>query len=644
MAHFQPSIALDLLRPKRMKDIALRNVAVILLVLLGIPTAGCSQAELTEPAVYSRSTAAPSEAAQPSTAIAISEPTAAPPETAQPRPAPTRWRIADPENLVAATPHVNLHIHDVVISPKHITVVYSIDLLNEDSNGSEASLSPDATLAGPGGGVHQVTTAQRLAAYGSTTLASITFEPYKGGSGEMYLHSPALVISDPDSSQTSQITGPTQLQILTRVAPDDSSNSITRFYGLRRSISGAITAGIPGSFVGSSPRGQVATVGYQIHDVEKWYLVTHDGRVEDLSREDSADILGFLGITAPTPAGGRSSGAEQTGGGRTPPVAFPRHNAPLGTDRGEQYTAGKLVLEEGCLRVEVPARGSSLRVSRLVIWPSSFTFEEESGSIRIIDGLGRTVARVGDHIRVSRAAVTYQQARDQEFTAEGVGHCARPSTWVGDEVTVFDPENEATELRLSDPDVLLLRQKTVMAAERTFMTAAGVGELVLDGQCLRLKAEYSTSTIIWPAGFRPHIRDGVVQVRNGAGRVIAQVGDEIAGGGGYYERGLGECPGEAFRVYDVKVLPDVEVYFPRQDEFLDTRPKPVRFTGELVLNGICLEVENAVRVGSGSHFLGPMLLIWPSAFELSLEGGRQDSRLHGAGRRTSGRQGPVQRL
>ena len=187
---------------------------------------------------------------------------------------------------------------------------------------------------------------------------------------------------------------------------------------------------------------------------------------------------------------------------RAAPVVFPRHNAPLGTDRGEQYTAGKLVLEGGCLRVEVPARGANPRMSRLVIWPDSFTFEEESGSIRIIDGLGRTAAQVGDHIRVSRAAVTYQQARVQEFIAEGVEHCAQPSTWAGDEVTVFDPENEATELRLSDPHVLLFRQKTVMAVNRSFPTAAGIGEMVLDGQCLRLKGEYSINTIIWPAGLR----------------------------------------------------------------------------------------------------------------------------------------------
>ncbi len=604
-----------------MKDIALLKVAAILLFLMGISAAGCSQAELTEPGDSPVPTMTPSATAQPSVAISISEPTPAPSETAQPVAPPTLWRIADPENLVVATPSANLHIHDVVLSPKHITVVYSIDLQNDDSDGSEASLSPGSTLVGPDGGVHEATTAQRLATYGSTTLASITFEPYNGGSGEMYLHSPALVISDPDSSRASQITGPIQLQILTRVDPDDSSRSITRLSGLRHSTSGVIEAGIPSSFVGSSPRGQLTTVGYQVHGLEKWYLVGQDGQVEDLSTADSVDILGFLGITAPTPAGGRPDGAEQTGDGRVVPVVFPRHNAPLGTDRGEQYTAGKLVLEEGCLRVEVQARGSSPRMSRLVIWPSSFTFEEESGSIRIIDGLGRTAARVGDHIRLSGAAVTYQQARDQEFSAEGAGHCAQPSTWVGDEVTAFDPENEATELRLSDPDILFLRQKTVMVAERSFMTAAGFGELVLDGPCLRLKGEYNISTIIWPAGFTPHVQDGVVQVRNGAGRVIAQVGDEIAGGGGYYEGGHGECPGEVFRVYGIKVQPDVDVYFPRQDEFLDARPKPVRFTGELVMNGKCLKVENAVRVGTGSHSPGAMLPIWPGDFELRIEDG-----------------------
>ena len=36
-------------------------------------------------------------------------------------------------------------------------------------------------------------------------------------------------------------------------------------------------------------------------------------------------------------------------------VVFPVHDAPLGTDRGGEYFAGRLVLIEGCLRVEVPS-------------------------------------------------------------------------------------------------------------------------------------------------------------------------------------------------------------------------------------------------------------------------------------------------
>ena len=301
-------------------------------------------------------------------------------------------------------------------------------------------------------------------------------------------------------------------------------------------------------------------------------------------------------------------------------LAFPRHDAPLGTDSGEQYLAGLLILEEGCLRLEVPSRdAANPRPSFLLIWPDSFTFEQEEGAIRVVDGLGRPAARVGDHIRLSRAEVTYQQVTDPGFVAERYEHCAEPTFWVGDEVTVFDPRNEATQLRLSDPDVLLLRQKTVISVDRAFLTAAGVGELVLDGGCLQLKSEYSTHPIIWPAGFTPHVEGGVVEVRNGSGRTIARVGDDIAGGGGYHQRGLGECSGEAFRIYDIKVLPDVEVYFPKQDGTLAEGRIYRRYTGDLVVNRKCLGADNVVRISDGSEILGPVLLSWPSDFHLRVE-------------------------
>ena len=299
-------------------------------------------------------------------------------------------------------------------------------------------------------------------------------------------------------------------------------------------------------------------------------------------------------------------------------MAFPRHDAPLGTDRGGEYFAGQLVVSKGCLRAEAPSNDANdPRSSWLLIWPGAFTLEAESGSVRIVDGLGRIAAHVGDHVRVSRAALTYQQAMDQGLVEALPENCEEPYLLVGDEVTVFDPKNEATELRLSDPDVLLLRKRTVMGS-RILLDAEGIGEVVLDGQCLRLG---DSTTIVWPAGFTPHVHRGVVQVRNGAGTVIATVGDEIAAGGGYSNLDSGACSGEVFIPNRIKVLPDVEAYFPKQDGTLTMEQDAERFEGELFLEGKCLKIDSPLRVRDRVHLPISPLLIWPSAFSLSVEDG-----------------------
>ena len=205
-----------------------------------------------------------------------------------------------------------------------------------------------------------------------------------------------------------------------------------------------------------------------------------------------------------------------------PPAAFPRHGYPLGTDRGGDYFAGQLVLREGCLLVEVPPDSTVRGASLVVVWPSSFSLHTDSGTVQVADGRGRVVAQAGDHVRFSRAAVAYEEGKRRELVTGLPGHCPPGAFLVGDEVTAFDPENEVTELRLSDPDVLLLRQETVVSLNRVFQLAAGVGDLVLDGPCLRLN---DGATILWPAGFMPDVEDGVLQVRNGAGQTIARVGD-----------------------------------------------------------------------------------------------------------------------
>ena len=321
-----------------------------------------------------------------------------------------------------------------------------------------------------------------------------------------------------------------------------------------------------------------------------------------------ADVQGIVPTELPeTPTGGEASS-----------MVFPQHDAPLGTDRGGEYFAGQLVISNGCLRAEAPTNdATNPRSSWLVIWPSTFTLESESGSVRIVDGLGGIAAHVGDHVRFSRAAVTYQQATEQGLV-EGLSEdCAEPYLLVGDEITAFDPKNEATELRLSAPDVLFLRGKTEMGFP-ALMQAAGIGEVVLDGQCFRLGG---STTIVWPAGFTPYVHRGVVHVRNGAGRVIATVGDEIAAGGGYYSLDSGACSGEVFIPNQIKVLPDVEVYFPKQDGTLEAGQEAEHFAGELVVDGKCLKVDSPIRVRDRAYMPISPLLIWPSAFSLSVEDG-----------------------
>ena len=161
-----------------------------------------------------------------------------------------------------------------------------------------------------------------------------------------------------------------------------------------------------------------------------------------------------------------------------PPVAFPKHDYPLETDRGGYYLAGQLVLKEGCLLVEVPSNSNDTPwPAPLAIWPSSFSLEQDSGTVRVLDGDGQVVARVGDYLRLSWAAVTYDEAKRHELITELPEHCPPGPILVVGEITAFDPKNEATELRLSDPEVLFLRQETVMASERIFLAAAGYGEL-----------------------------------------------------------------------------------------------------------------------------------------------------------------------
>ena len=335
-----------------------------------------------------------------------------------------------------------------------------------------------------------------------------------------------------------------------------------------------------------------------------------------ISYEDARDRGWIHGLSEDCPGpywmvGGEVAAVSHVGPAKPsipegPKVLFPQHDAPLRTDRGGEPLVAKLVLDEGCLRADFPTldRDPSdpslpLRKSLLLVWPGTFTLSTEDGVVRVVDANGRIAAHVGDHVRTTSVAVSFQQARDQGLIHGLSEDCPGPYLLAGDEVTAISLNGPGT-LLLSDPELHFPLQGTAVG-EQVHLGAEAIGELVLEGHCLRLNSTDRPSRLLfWPPGFTPHVYRGVVHVRNGAGRIIAQVGDRIAMGGAagpywryYADKTIGpKCPGPTWAPNHIKILPDVEVYFPRQDGTLGTDQGMDRFVGKLVLDRRCLKVDD----------------------------------------------------
>ena len=364
-----------------------------------------------------------------------------------------------------------------------------------------------------------------------------------------------------------------------------------------------------------------------------------------ISYEDARDRGWIHGLSEDCPGpywmvGGEVAAVSHVGPAKPPipegpEVLFPQHDALPRTDRGGQHLVVKLVLDGGCLRADYPtlAVDPSLRhrisKSVLLVWPETFTLSTEDGVVRIVDANGRIAARVGDHVRITSVAVSFQQARDQGLIHGLSEDCPGPYWLAGDEVAAISLDGPSI-LLLSDPELHFPLQGTILG-EHESLTAEAIGELVLDGRCLRLKsADRPSRLIFWPSGFTPHVYRGVVHVRNGAGRIIAQVGDRIAmaGAAAYYgnyytDKTIGpKCGGPTWAPNHIKVLQNVDIYFPQQDGTLATDQGMERFVGKLVLERRCLKIADAIRVSDRVIMGGGRYLpIWPDNFALSLDDG-----------------------
>lgn len=239
-------------------------------------------------------------------------------------------------------------------------------------------------------------------------------------------------------------------------------------------------------------------------------------------------------------------------------VSFPQHDEPLETDRGGEYLFGKLIARDGCLRLDY-SDSNLPDYTLLLVWPPGFSVNVSDDSIRVIDKTGQIVAHVGDDVRFSGRLITEDvlflanrnkpvsewpprwrrqlaewQQKEREWQQRFSVECPGPFLIVGDEVSVVGPD-EPTLVSAPGSTVFLVREKSRKGPKSLIAIGHGPRELVLDGDCLRLRYEgddHPGHLVSWPAGFTPHVEDGEVEIRNGGGKTVARIGDMIESVGG----------------------------------------------------------------------------------------------------------------
>ncbi len=119
-------------------------------------------------------------------------------------------------------------------------------------------------------------------------------------------------------------------------------------------------------------------------------------------------------------------------------------------------------------------------------------------------------------------------------------------------ITIYEPLGDKIPFPVTpDPTIHLPELKTRSAA---FMTALAIGKLVVKDGCLRIGEGDSSYLVLWQPDYFVNNNNGVIEVLDRNGQVVARVGEEIQMGGGEVsltaelERQLrkplpNECPG-----------------------------------------------------------------------------------------------------
>ena len=259
-------------------------------------------------------------------------------------------------------------------------------------------------------------------------------------------------------------------------------------------------------------------------------------------------------------------------------------------------------MEDGCLR----GLGHDLNrpnPSYLLVWPVGFEMHREGDVVGVKDETGTVVASVGEEVRLSGRIIHSDSDHARRIEESVSAECVEPYYMVGDDVTVVGPD-EPTELDMPNSDVAFQRRETWQRSTRVAVPAVGYtgpGEMVMEGDCLLMVwkrgDEVRRDVILWPPGFYPHLEDGVIEVRNGGGRLVARVGDMLkmtllAAGGVSDGRYIPECDARLHTPIYIRNL-DLPANFPQHNEGVTSVSY---IEGRLEMKNGCIYVHGRIAV------------------------------------------------
>ena len=251
-------------------------------------------------------------------------------------------------------------------------------------------------------------------------------------------------------------------------------------------------------------------------------VVAEDGTENDL---DLDDIGGIVKLVDELP--------EIDG-----PVQFPQH--PDGkrtyTNALPDHIEGRLQVYRGCIYI---------RNGTIPVWPSDFSLRVEDDLVQVLNESGNVAGVDGEEAFLAGYEVRADDPAGRKISATLPLACPPGNFWiVGDEIGDLKEQAGRLVVPLEGSSLIFPRQSPGLWRDDLSLSTGG--DLLHEGDCLRVN-DPESHMIVWPPLFTPHMRSGVVEIRDGDGLTVARVGDtlELTGFGSELMRPhyADTCPG-----------------------------------------------------------------------------------------------------